>query len=200
MEILVADDEKPLASFLLRGLRAEGYVCEALHELHELLPYLRKNSPQVLILDRLFGREDSLDILASIKQLPSSPMVLMLTALDEVSHRVEGLTAGADDYLCKPFDFDELLARVAALARRGQSSEPKHKAKIEFSLLLYFAENRDKVLSRERILARVWQTKSDPNTNVVDVYISHLRKKLESDQGITIETVRGSGYRLSVLV
>jgi len=127
MEILVADDEKPLASFLLRGLRAEGYVCEALHELHELLPYLRKNSPQVLILDRLFGREDSLDILASIKQLPSSPMVLMLTALDEVSHRVEGLTAGADDYLCKPFDFDELLARVAALARRGQSSEPKHK-------------------------------------------------------------------------
>jgi len=130
----------------------------------------------------------------------------MLTALDEVSHRVEGLTAGADDYLCKPFDFDELLARVAALARRGQSSEPKHKeaqvialgnlqldreqriaklyqnelslTKIEFSLLLYFAENRDKVLSRERILARVWQTKSDPNTNVVDVYISHLRKKL----------------------
>jgi DNA-binding response OmpR family regulator len=175
-------------------------------------------------LDRLFGSEDSLTIIAAIKALPAPPMMLMLTALDEVSERVKGLQAGADDYLCKPFDFDELLARITALRRLLGTSEKSSRntlsfaglellleeriallkgkelslTKIEYELLLYLIENQKKVLTRERILSRVWQTHSDPNTNIVDVYISRLRRKLDSDQTITIQTLRGTGYRLSL--
>jgi two-component system response regulator PrrA len=222
MNILLADDEKPLLNFLSRGLRAEGFECTSLNELHEVLPFIKKNTPQIVVLDRLFGSQDSLSILESIKALPSPPMVLMLTALDEVSERVKGLEMGADDYLCKPFDFDELLARITALRRRmnvpqqmnqntitlgnlelalqerivSVNGEELALTKIEFELLLYFAENQNKVLSRERILSRVWQTYSDPNTNIIDVYVSRLRKKIEREPRLSIQTLRGNGYRL----
>jgi len=225
MNILLADDEKPLLNFLERGLRAEGYECKSLSELHEVLPYINKNAPEILVLDRLFGSEDSLTIVEAIKALPSPPMILMLTALDDVSERVKGLQKGADDYLCKPFDFDELLARIAALRRRVDkpAQSARHTlgigslelamderiaqingieitlTKIEFELLVYLTENQKKVLSRERILSRVWQTKSDPQTNIVDVYISRLRRKLEGDPEITIQTLRGNGYRLGLI-
>lgn len=222
MSILLADDEKPLLHFLAKGLRAEGYECLTVNELHEVVPWIRKHSPKVVVLDRLFGSQDSLSILDTIKRQPGAPMVLMLTALDEVTERVAGLQKGADDYLCKPFDFDELLARIKALSRRNEPSVSNEQdalrfasltlaldqriaflngkelsvTKIEFELLLYLIENKQKVLSRERILSRVWQTQSDPNTNIVDVYISRLRRKLEGDQQITIQTLRGNGYRL----
>lgn len=224
MKILLADDEKPLLHFIERGLRAEGYECSTINELHEVLPYVRKNSPQIIVLDRLFGSQDSLTILEAIKDVPSPPMVLMLTALDEVAERIKGLQKGADDYLCKPFDFDELLARIIALHRRIDKQAPAAKdvlnigplelalderiallngkevplTKIEFELLVYLTENQKKVLSRERILSRVWQTQSDPQTNIVDVYISRLRRKLDSDPEITIQTLRGNGYRLGL--
>ena len=224
MKLLIADDEKSLSKFLDRGLRAEGYECSMIHELHEVLPYIKKHAPQIVVLDRLFGSEDSLTIVESIKELPSPPMILMLTALDEVSERVRGLHKGADDYLCKPFDFDELLARITALRRqlgtRDQApqdllqygglelvleeriarlnNEELALTKIEYELLLYLVRNAKKVLSRERILSRVWQTYSDPQTNIVDVYISRLRRKLDSDPEITIQTLRGAGYRLSL--
>lgn len=224
MNILLADDELPLLNFLSRGLRAEGYECSTLNELHEVLPYIKKHSPHVVILDRLFGSQDSVSILEAIKALPNPPMVLMLTALDEVTERVKGLEMGADDYLCKPFDFDELLARVIALKRRMNTVDSAHQAsttigslalltqqrialinetelpltKIEFELLLYFVENQDKVLSRERILSRVWQTYNEPNTNIVDVYVSKLRKKIESEPNLAIQTLRGNGYRMSL--
>jgi DNA-binding response OmpR family regulator len=225
MTILLADDERPLLNFLERGLRAEGYKCSTLSELHEVLPYISKNTPEIVVLDRLFGSEDSLIIVEAIKALPSPPMILILTALDDVSERVNGLQKGADDYLCKPFDFDELLARIAALQRR--LDKPARSArltlgigtlelamderialingveisltKIEFELLVYLTENQRKVLSRERILSRVWQTKSDPQTNIVDVYISRLRRKLDGDPQINIQTLRGNGYRLGLL-
>lgn len=222
MNILLADDEKPLLHFLARGLRAEGYECATVNELHEVVPFIRKNKPQILVLDRLFGSDDSLTILEAIKKLPAAPLVLILTALDEVSERVAGLQKGGDDYLCKPFDFDELLARVGALRRRIDVSTPQKQTtiefgslqlildqrivllknselsltKIEFELLLYFIENKQKVLSRERILSRIWQTQSDPHTNIVDVYISRLRRKIDGDPEITIQTLRGNGYRL----
>ncbi|MFT6285076.1 MAG: two-component system response regulator PrrA [Arenicella sp.] len=225
MNILLADDEKPLLNFLERGLRSEGYECTTLSELHEVLPYISKNTPEIVVLDRLFGTEDSLTIVEAIKALPSPPMILMLTALDDVSERINGLQKGADDYLCKPFDFDELLARIAALRRRvdktARSPRPTlgigslelamderialingveiSLTKIEFELLVYLTENQKKVLSRERILSRVWQTKSDPQTNIVDVYISRLRRKLDDDPQITIQTLRGNGYRLGLL-
>lgn len=224
MKILLADDEKPLLHFLERGLRAEGYECATLNELHEVLPYIKKNAPKVVVLDRLFGSQDSLTIVEAVKALPCPPMILMLTALDEVNERVKGLQQGADDYLCKPFDFDELLARVAALRRRAETSATTKRnmlsigslqialderialldgseislTKIEYELLLYLTENQKKVLSRERILSRVWQTHSDPQTNIVDVYISRLRRKLNDDPKITIQTLRGNGYRLEL--
>jgi two-component system response regulator PrrA len=224
MTILLADDEKPLLRFLERGLRAEGYECNSLHHLHEVLPFIKKNSPTVVVLDRLFGSQDSLSIIEAIKALPSPPMILMLSALDEVSERISGLQKGADDYLCKPFDFDELLARINSLRRRIDSSSQCQQhilqlgelkldlgqriallddvemtlTKIEFDLLLYFLENPQKVLSRERILSRVWQTHSDPQTNIVDVYISRLRRKLQTDPKISIQTLRGNGYRLGL--
>lgn len=224
MNILLADDEKPLLNFIERGLSSEGYMCQSVNHLHEVLPYIKKHSPDIVILDRLFGSEDSLNILATIKTLPTPPMVLMLTALDEVSERIAGLQEGADDYLCKPFDFDELLARVTALGRRNvHLSSDKLKnlelgslvinideriahvndkelklTKIEFDLLLYLVENQKKVLSRERILSRVWQSHKDPQTNIVDVYISRLRSKLDSDNNITIQTLRGNGYRFEL--
>ncbi len=224
MKILLADDEKPLLNFLERGLRAEGFECLTVNELHEVLPFTRKHHPQIIVLDRLFGNEDSLSIVNALKSLPSPPMILMLTALDEVNERVKGLQEGADDYLCKPFDFDELLARITALRRRLEKPKQSNDknliigslqialdervarlegneiplTKIEFELLLYLAENQKKVLSRERILSRVWQTHSDPNTNIVDVYISRLRKRLDEDPAIVIETLRGNGYRLGL--
>ncbi|MBB1308898.1 response regulator transcription factor [Pseudoalteromonas sp. SR41-8] len=224
MNILLADDELPLLNFLSRGLRSEGYECTSINELHEVLPFIKKNSPQIVILDRLFGSQDSLSILEAVKALPNPPMVLMLTALDEVPERVKGLEMGADDYLCKPFDFDELLARVLALKRRMTAPQQQDQTtlnisslalliqqriallngeelaltKIEFELLLYFVENQDKVLSRERILSRVWQTYSEPNTNIIDVYVSRLRKKIETEPNLTIQTLRGNGYRMNL--
>lgn len=224
MKILLADDEKPLLKFLERGLSSEGYTCHSTSELHEVLPCIKKHSPSIVILDRLFGSEDSLMILDQIKRLPTPPMILMLTALDEVSERVTGLQQGADDYLSKPFDFDELLARITALSRRPNrivgnqekiiiigglkitlderivhlNKKEISLTKIEYDLLVYLAENQMKVLNRERILSRVWQSHRDPQTNIVDVYISRLRRKLDSDTELTIQTLRGNGYRFGI--
>lgn len=224
MKILIADDEKPLLNFLARGLRAESYQCATIFDIDEILPYIKEHNPEIVVLDRLFGSEDSLSIIKSIKALPSPPMILMLSALDEVSERVKGLQQGADDYLCKPFDFEELLARITSLQRQLIAQDrPSQEAlihgglklileeriaqlngvelsltKVEYELLLYLAQNPKKVLSRERILSRVWQTHRDPHTNIVDVYISRLRRKLDSDPKITIQTLRGAGYRLSL--
>lgn len=222
MKILVADDEVALANFLKKGLFAEGYDCFIVNRLDEVVPSIKNKLPKVVILDRLFDSSDSIQILGQIKNIHPKPMVLMLTALDDVSERVNGLEQGADDYLCKPFDFDELLARVKVLARRFD--EPKaierhiivgsievleeerlaklsgnelSLTKIEFELLLYLCQNKNKVLTREKILSRVWKINHDPLTNIIDVYISKLRKKLETDTSISIQTLRGNGYRLN---
>ncbi len=164
-----------------------------------------------------------------IREQQSNTMVLMLTALHDIEEKVQGLRAGADDYLGKPFDFDELLARLEALLRRSNSagnapqilSQGKLKmhldvqrvwlgdremdfTHLEFQMLRYFLSNPDTVLSRERILNKVWGNMSDPLTNIVDVYIRRIRKKLSESVPIQdgdntedfIQTIRGSGYRL----
>ncbi|GMM66838.1 response regulator transcription factor [Alteromonas sp. MTD1] len=221
MKILIADDEAPLLRFLSRGLSAEGYECVEESALHNLVTRIKQEAPAIAVLDRMFGDEDSVELLSTIKAMPNAPMVLLLTAVDEVKERVHGLKLGADDYLCKPFDFDELLARITALSRRANvmveaptlqigplkideesriamlNNEELTLTKLEYDMLYYFAENAEKVLSRERILSRVWRSHSDPLTNVVDVYISRLRQKLSSADDIAIETLRGNGYRLS---
>lgn len=225
MKIIIADDEQPLLNFLRRGLTAEGLDVVSEPEIINLVATIKKEQPKVAILDRMFGEDDSVSLLSAIKSLPNPPMVLLLTAMDDVADRVDGLRQGADDYLCKPFDFDELLARVYALARRAENTpliesrvlecgplkmdldertaalhleQPVELSltRIEFDLLLYLAENKNKLLSRERILNRVWQSMRDPQTNIVDVYISRLRQKVSPAEELTIETVRGNGYRL----
>ncbi len=225
MNLLLADDERALLNFLTRGLRAEGHECVGTTQLHELSVLARQHQPDVIILDRLFGDDDSLELLPDLRRAAPAAMVLLLTALDEVSERVAGLKRGADDYLCKPFDFEELLARIESLARRGSARGRPEQAplragrvrverenrlafrddeelvltRLEFDLLLYFLENQDKVLSRERILNRVWDSQSDPLTNIVDVYVSRLRQKIDDPQGESmIQTLRGNGYRLRV--
>lgn len=221
MKILIADDERPLLRFISRGLTAEGYECVEEEQLHNLVTRIKQESPAIAVLDRMFGEDDSVELLPTIKAMPNAPMILLLTAIDDVKARVTGLNQGADDYLCKPFDFDELLARITALSRRTSTiqvepgitvgnlkidSESRIATlagqeltltKLEYDLLYYFAENADKVLSRERILSRVWRSHSDPLTNVVDVYISRLRQKLAPDASLSIQTLRGNGYRLS---
>lgn len=225
MKILIADDEQALLNFLERGLRAEGYECICTSQLHEVSILAQRHEPSIIILDRLFNDEDSLTEIHNIRQKVPHVMILLLTALDEVSERVAGLKRGADDYLCKPFDFEELLARIEALARRAGRGEQREQSalvigqlrldrgnrltfrgeeelvltRIEFDLLLYLVENRGKVLSRERILNRVWGTQSDPLTNIVDVYISRLRQKIDAPQGESlIQTLRGNGYRMRI--
>lgn len=225
MKILLADDEKPLLTFISRGLTAEGYECVTEQAFHQVVTRVKQEQPAILILDRMFGHDDSITLLDTLKSLTPAPMILLLTAVDDVRERVHGLTAGADDYLCKPFDFDELLARVIALARRVNppSAGPTHLmqvgalvfdtssrlvscdgadiplTRLEYALLNYLAENVGKVLTRERIISRVWQSQNDPLTNIVDVYISRLRQKLPAAANIEIVTLRGNGYRLLAL-
>ena len=225
MKVLIADDEKSLLNFLLRGLNAEGYECTGVSSLADVSSTIKAIKPQLIILDRLFGEQDSLNALASIRKDAPDAMILLLTALDDVSERVAGLRQGADDYLCKPFDFEELLARVEALSRRTAKPEQSDDTqlllgplridrgshlvycheeelqltRIEYDLLLYLAENHNKVLSRERILNRVWGSQSDPMTNIIDVYISRLRQKIDPPQQSSyIQTLRGHGYRLRI--
>ncbi len=128
MKILIADDEKALLNFLERGLRAEGHECFCTSRLHEVSVLARQHAPDVIILDRLFEDEDSLALLEDLRRKVPAAMILLLSALDEVSERVAGLKQGADDYLCKPFDFEELLARIEALARRTKEKGKRKKS------------------------------------------------------------------------
>ena len=200
MLVLLADDERPVLSFLERGLRAEGYNCTSTSALHEVLPLAQQLHPDVIVLDRMFADEDSTSLLPLLKQRAPKSAVLLLSALGEVDERIKGLRLGADDYLAKPFDFEELLARIEVLVRRAQiqpqadsrlawgdvtidksqrqvwiNETPLRLTKLELDLLSYLLSVPDKVVSREQILSRVWNTHKDPLTNIVDVYISRLR-------------------------
>ncbi|HDZ08844.1 response regulator transcription factor [Pseudohongiella sp.] len=226
MKVLIADDERPLLNFIARGLSAEGLDCVTVSELHQVSMQAHQHQPDVIVLDRLFGTEDSVQVLPMILQRSPQSRILLLTALDDVNERVAGLRAGADDYLCKPFDFEELLARVQALGRRlddpqqGTNSVLRHGSltldqgsrlvclnaqdipltSLEFDLLAFLMQNSGKALSRERILNKVWGSQSEPLTNIVDVYVSRLRQKIDpaSPAASMIQTVRGLGYRFQL--
>ena len=219
MKILIVEDEERLASFLFRGLKAEGYFCDVASDGEKALQACLSGDYELVILDRMLPKKDGMYVLTKIKEKKPETKVLMLTALDDTEDRILGLRSGADDYLGKPFDFEELLARIEALSRRfSQHAEDLLKSgdvvmdvdqrlvwknnivvkmtQMEFDLLRYFLTNQDKVLSREKILSRVWSNSEDPMTNIVDVYIRRIRVKL-NDDGSFIETVRGVGYRVS---
>lgn len=225
MEVLLIEDEQRVADFICKGLRVEGFFCEHAGEGSSGLRLAKQKSFDVIILDRMLPDTDGIHVLRQLRQTGVETPVLFLTALDDIEDKVSGLRAGGDDYLTKPFDFDELLARLEALARRrsvsAQADTPVinlgditinevHRTvqrdnqlikmtALEYDLLLYLARSGGKVLSRERILNTVWQLQSDPMTNVVDVYINRLRKKIDPpDTESFIETLRGVGYKLRV--
>lgn len=219
MRILVVEDEKKVASFIKRGLEQEGYAVDTVHDGMEGQYQAETNDYDVIILDIMLPKKSGLEVLEGLKEREVKAPILLLTARDTIDDRVKGLNLGADDYLTKPFAFEELLARLKALMRRGAFGLPilkfadlsldpaSRKAKRgdqeveltvkEYALLEYLLRNPNRVLSRTVIAEHVWDQNFDSETNVVDVYINHLRTKLDKGFGFKlIHTVRGVGYVL----
>ncbi|MBN9315887.1 MAG: response regulator transcription factor [Devosia sp.] len=222
MKILVVEDDRRIASFLERGLTAEGYQVSVEHDGRDGLERARQGDFDIVILDRMLPYVDGLEIARLLREERASAMILMLTAKDSLSDKIEGLKGGADDYLTKPFAFDELLARLLALGRRrgeaGQETTLRSGPLLldplsrrvtrdgapitltvrEFDLLRYLMANAGKVVSRERLLNSVWEYGYDPGTKIVDVYVRYLRAKIDAEgQPSLIETVRGVGYMMA---
>lgn len=219
MRILVIEDEKKVASFIKRGLEQESYAVDLAHNGVDGEHYAKSFEYDAIVLDIMLPVKAGLDVLKDIKSAGIKTPVLLLTARDSVDDRVKGLDHGADDYLTKPFAFEELLARLRALMRRGGQGAPvlkyadltldpaTRKAKRgdedieltvkEYALLEYLIRNPERVLSRALIAEHVWDQTFDSETNVVDVYINHLRTKVDKDTlKKLIHTVRGVGYVL----
>lgn len=221
MEILVVEDETGIADFLARGLGAEGYEVTLAADGVSGERLALSPGPDLVVLDRMLPGRDGIEVLAAIRRAKPTLPVILLTARAEVADRVEGLDLGATDYVTKPFAFEELLARIRARLREsGEGSETALEAAgirldllsreairdglavrlpdREAELLAYLMRHAGRVCSREEILAAVWDYDHDPGTNVVQVYVGYLRRKLgRPDSPAPIETVRSVGYRLS---
>lgn len=223
MNILLVEDESRVADFIRRGLSAEGWSVDHAADGEEALEHAAANTYDVILLDLMLPGIQGQDVCRKLRARKSKVPILMLTALDSPEEKVEGLKMGADDYLPKPFDFDELVARVEALHRRSTNyaadvsdtivtsgsltfdreslqvsvnGEEIEMSKKERDLLLLFLTNTGRVLSRERILNAVWGLNADPLTNVVDVYVGRLRRKI-GDEGNRIVTLCNVGYRMN---
>jgi DNA-binding response OmpR family regulator len=223
MSLLLVEDDERVRRFVVRGLEAEGYAVAIACDAPQGLALAKSEPFDVMILDLMLPGYSGRDLCHRLRATGVGSPILMLTALDAVEDKVDGLRSGADDYLTKPFDFEELLARIEALIRRakGNPAEParvlqagdvtidresmtvRRQGKLvdltakEFQLLDLLMSSPGKVMSRTRILNKVWNYDSDPLTNVVDVYIRRLRTKLnlDPDHGL-IRTLRGYGYKL----
>ena len=221
MRILVVEDEKRIADFLCRGLEGAGYAVDAAPTGADALQNIHSTDYDLVVLDLMLPDMDGLQVLERIRSRKTGPPVLILSARGGLDDRVKGLELGADDYLVKPFAFVELLARVRALLRRGQPTPEKLQvadltldcirrkvvrgadgidlAPKEFGILEYMMRNRGRPLSRTMIVEHVWDMDYDGLTNIVDVYIRHLRSKIDDrfPQKL-IQTVRGIGYMIEV--
>ena len=220
MRVLIIEDELDLQNVLKKRLRAEHYSVDTCSDGQEALDYIAMTSYDIIILDIMLPGLNGLQILQEMRKQNNQTPVLLLTAKDSIEDRVKGLDLGADDYVVKPFSFDELLARLRVLTRRQVGSVTNQfeledlvvdcnthtvtrgNTKIElsskeFALLEYMIRNKGVVLSREKIEQHVWNYDYDGGSNIIDVYIRYLRKKIDSgfDKKL-IHTVRGAGYVL----
>lgn len=220
MKILIVEDEKKIAAFVRKGLEAAGFVADVSHHGDEGYTLATTRPYDAIILDIMLPGRDGLSILKNLRERKMTVPVILLTARSELNERLEGLNLGADDYLTKPFFIEELIARLHVVTRRasgtGQSLITVADLNInlitrevsrggraieltarEFQLLEHLARTPGRVLSRAQICERVWSYDFDPGTNLVDVYIQRLRRKVDTgDDPKLIETIRGVGYRM----
>lgn len=223
MRLLLVEDEERVASFIAKGLEGAGYVTEIARTGKDALDSVGASGPvDLILLDVGLPDMDGFDVLAELRKTDQETPIIMLTARGDVPSRVRGLDLGADDYLPKPFDFEELIARIRAQlrharqpqastlqvgdlhldlkTRRAQRGErAADLTSREFALLEFLMRHEGQVLSRSQILGSVWGYHFDPQSNIVDVYVGYLRGKLDGPGEPTmIETVRGGGYRLRI--
>jgi DNA-binding response OmpR family regulator len=220
MRVLVVDDEPRMASAIQRVLAAERYVVDVAGDGISALALATEHAPDLVVLDRMLPDLDGLEVIRLLRTRGFTTPVLMLTALGTLEHRVGGLDAGADDYLAKPFAFSELLARLRALARRapGLAQDAPHVGDVrldptrhrvvvgeraedlsarEYALLDYLIRQDGRVVTRQQILDAVWGAEPDVYSNVVDLYVHYLRRKLDGlGRRDVLRTVRGVGYAL----
>jgi two-component system OmpR family response regulator len=220
--ILLIEDDPRIVSFLGRGLAADGYIVDVARDGEEGLRLARTGEFQLLLLDRVLPKIDGLDLCRRLREERATVPILMLTAKDALQDKIDGLKGGADDYLTKPFAFDELVARIEALLRRSRAPPSIAALQVadlrldiaaktawrgerklaltpkEFALLAFLVENAGTVVSRARLLSNVWGLSFDPGTKIVDVYIRYLRSKVDTGETRRlIRTVRGFGYVVS---
>jgi DNA-binding response OmpR family regulator len=216
MRILLVEDEKGVANFIKKGLAEELYSLDHSKDAEGALLFLEANTYDMIILDVMMPGMNGFDLCRKIRQKGIQAPILMLTARDSVKDKVHGLDSGADDYLTKPFSFEEFLARVRALIRRKHDTLTEFTYGVlkinavthrlhageneillrpkEFAILMYLVKNKGRVLSRTQILENIWGYDFNPNTNLVDVHIKSLREKLKQYCPECIRSVRGVGY------
>jgi DNA-binding response OmpR family regulator len=219
MRILVVEDELKVARFLKKGLEAEGYEVETADDGKSGEKLARTEAYDLILLDVLLPQKDGFEILRDLRKDEIRTPILMLTARSTTEDIVGGLDQGADDYITKPFAFTELLARIRSLMRRGtvktklkyidlildtiahtasRSGKQIELTAREYTLIEYFMRNRGKLISRQELSKDIWGYNFDPGTNVVDVYVNHLRNKIDTNFAVKLlQTERGKGYYLS---
>jgi DNA-binding response OmpR family regulator len=219
VKVLVVEDDTKLSRFLIRVLVEEGFTADGCAKGEDAIAQAESRLYDLIILDWMLPDVDGLAVCRALRSKGVSTPILMLTARGELRERVLGLETGADDYLVKPFEVEELVARIRALVRRASGfaklgvgpleldrvgREVKLAGQVldltsrEYALLLDFVHHAEKIVSRTELLARVWGTSFDPGSNLVEVHVSRLRDKL-GDHAWMIETVRGAGYRLTAV-
>jgi DNA-binding response OmpR family regulator len=223
MKLLIVEDEPKVAAFLNQGLSEQGFNTDVVYDGQMGLKMAQRNSYDIILLDVIVPYINGIELCKSIKESQPNVPIIMLTALGTTDDKLSGFDAGADDYLVKPFEFKELLARIRALLKRSGGQQPTaNKLKVadleldldkkraarngkvidltakEFSLLEYLMRNKGRVVSRAEIAEHVWEVTFDTGTNVVDVYVNLLRKKVDKEYEVKlIQTRIGSGYILS---
>ncbi len=220
MKILVVEDDRKVAGFIEQGLKEEGHVVDVAPDGEEATMLAHVYEYDIILLDVVLPKKNGFQVAAELRREGRTTPLLMLTSRDATEDVVRGLDSGADDYLAKPFKFEELLARIRALGRRGGAERMdtlsfgpvsmdrlKHRAELngepldltpkEFQLLEYFLLHPDEVVKRTTLLEKVWDMHFDPESNVVDVHVGNLRRKLQAASGEPlIATVRGVGFSL----